>query len=64
MPVQEYVCKRTHVTQRIVSLKETPPKYVKCQHSTRAKGPCGLRAIKQQVYRVSVSGDLPTRGAF
>jgi len=80
MPLYEYKCPSDHVTERVISLQKTPPKWIKCDyhrgsgvpgrtHYEGCGGPkgghtCGLRAKKVQVYRVGVTGDLPTRGAF
>lgn len=58
MPIYEYECPKGHVTTRVASLKQEPPKTVTCPK------PCERRAKKRTVYRVGVGGDLPTRGAF
>lgn len=72
MPRYDYECKRGHVIERSVPLAKAPgPVWIRCNvrvcSSPKGHQPdcyCGLRANRRQVYRVAVSGDLPTRGAF
>jgi len=71
MPTFEYVCPRGHTTEKTVSFEKAPgPKAIRCNNRTRQFGRgaaghyCGLQANRINVYKVAVSGDLPTRGSF
>lgn len=70
MPVYEYECGKGHVTTRIVPLRREPSKTIRCNapigngRCTTNGLKCKRRARKRTTYRVSVGGDLPTRGAF
>lgn len=64
MPIHEFECPAGHVTQRVFKLNDKLPGWLVCGETKPKSQRCGKRAKRRQVYRVSVGGDLPTRGAF
>lgn len=70
MPRYEYECPLGHVTEKVVGIRDDAPATVRCPKwilsypDAEPERRCGRRAKKRTVYRVGVTGDLPTRGAF
>lgn len=71
MPTYEYICPRGHVTEKTVRFQDAPgPGRLRCKthtsitHCDDSGDECNLVALKKTVYRVGVTGDLPTRGSF